>query len=481
MDQGFSNSSDSDLSDLDVEYDSEGEDDPDNLNSDNNSDTSPRVSNDDDDVDLCVPDLKQNPIKWTEHFQTFNVSQFTGQSGPALPPDWNPKSMPRDCFQLFWTDDLLNNIVKYTNQYARLAIMKKCTHQPEYVDNEWSLNGCNNISYEELCAYMGSNIILSVNLYRQLKHVFSSDPFMSNSGIRNVFTLKRFTKISNYFCVSDKLCEPPKDSPQYDKLYKVRPVLEQMNRLFPRYYKGSSHQAIDESMIKTKSRDSMCNYCSMKPCKFGFKIWSRCDSKFAERPYLIQFEPYLGKRFTKASKHGLFFDIVSRLTDSLRDTNVRVYTDSAYSSCKTALFLLQKGIRMTSTVHWNSVGLHPFVKELPKKMTRGAHKTFQDRNNPALTCTVWKDTKAVRFISTETNPTVMSFALRRVASSYMRINQPLVASKYANNYKSVDFFDFATTKYQLGHRSYRLWIYVCNWGHTSIHSKCLHIVYGYQY
>ena len=87
LDQGFSNSSDSDLSDLDVEYDSEGEDDPDNLNSDNNSDTSPRVSDDDDDVDLCVPDLKQNPIKWTEHFQTFNVPQFTGQSGPALPPD----------------------------------------------------------------------------------------------------------------------------------------------------------------------------------------------------------------------------------------------------------------------------------------------------------------------------------------------------------------------------------------------------------
>ena len=331
------------------------------------------------------------------------------------------------------------------------------------MDKEWSLNGCNNISYEELCAYMGSNIILSVNPYRQLKHVFSSDPFMSNSGIRNVFTLKRFTKISNYFCVSDKLCEPPKDSPQYDKLYKVRPVLEQMNTLFPRYYKGSSHQAIDESMVKTRSRDSMRNYCPMKPSKWGFKIWSRCDSKFPERPYLIQFEPYLGKKFTKVSKHGLFFDVVNRLTYSLRGTNVRVYTDSAYSSCKTALFLMQKGIRMTSTVRWNSTGLHPFVKAPPKKMVRGTHKTFQDRNNPALTCTVWKDTAAVCFLSTETNPTVVSFALRRVGGSYVRINQPVVASKYADNYKSVDFFDFATTKYQLARRSYRSWIYLFSW------------------
>ena len=117
LDQDFSHSSESDLSDLDVE------DDPDNLNLDNNSDTSPSVSDDDDDVDLCVPDLKQNPIKWTQNFQTFNVPEFTGQSGPTLPAHWDTKSTPRDYFQLFWTDDLLNNIVKYTNEYARPAIL----------------------------------------------------------------------------------------------------------------------------------------------------------------------------------------------------------------------------------------------------------------------------------------------------------------------------------------------------------------------
>ena len=125
--------------------------------------------------------------------------------------------------------------------------MKKHRSQPDYFDKEWSLDESNNITYDELCAFFGTNIILSVNPYCQLKHAFSSDPFLSNSGIRNIFTLKRFTKIGNYFCVSDKLCEPPKDSLSYDKLYKVQPVIEQMNKLFPMYYKFSSHQAIDES------------------------------------------------------------------------------------------------------------------------------------------------------------------------------------------------------------------------------------------
>ena len=52
-------------------------------------------------------------------------------------------------------------------------------------------------------------------------------------------------------------------------------------------------------------------------------------------------------------------------------------------------------------------------------MARGAHKTFQDKNNPNLTYCIWKDTKPVCFISTESDPTVVTAALRRVSSSYV--------------------------------------------------------------
>ena len=451
--QIISDSVDSSDSDFDNDTDCESGTLTDDDNQDNSCDS--------DDSD--VPNLHEHPIEWTEDFQPINVPNFTHDSGPSLPTGWNSKSSPRDYFQLFWTDELLNNIVVYTNQYARLAIMKKRRSQPDYVDKEWSLDESNNITYDELCAYMGTNIIMSVNPYCQLKHAFSSDPFLANSGIRNVFTLKRFTKIGNYFCVSDKLCEPPKDSPYYDKLYKVQPVIEQMNRLFPKYYKFSSHQAIDESSIKTKSRDIMRNFCKSKPAKWAFRVWSRCDSTSADKPYLYQFKPYLGKKLTKISKHGLYFDVLNRLTYSLRGSNARIYTDSAYSSCKAALFLLKKGLFLTSTVCHNSIGLHSYVKVPPKKMARGAHKTFQDKNNPNLTCCVWKDTKPVCFISTESDPAIVTAALRRVSSSYVRINQPLIAHKYSNCYKSVDYFDYATTKYQLARRSYQSWIYIHSW------------------
>ena len=163
----------------------------------------------------------------------------------------------------------------------------------------------------------------------------------------------------------------------------------------------------------------MRNFCRMKLAKWGFRVWSRCDSTFPDKPYLYQFQPYLGKKLTKISKHGLYFDVLNRLTYALRGSYARIYTDSAYSSCKAALFLLKKGLYLTSTVRHNSIGLHPYVKAPPKKMARGAHKTFQDKNNPNLTCCIWKDTKPVCFISTESDPTVVTAALRRVSSSYV--------------------------------------------------------------
>ena len=251
-----------------------------------NQDTLDQSSDDD------VPNLGENPVQWTEQLQEINVPPFTCASGPKLPSNWNPHSSPREYFQLFFTDELLHNIVRFTNQYARLWILKKWTTQPNYVDKEWAFDGSDNITYDELCAYLGCYIIMSVNPYHQLKHMFSSDPYLANSGIRNVFTLNRFTKIGHYFCVSDKFVEPPRDSDSYDKLYKIRPVIEQLNRLFPKYYRYTSHLALDESSVKTKSRDGMKMYMLSKPCRFCFRIWSLCASTNPERPYLFRFEPY---------------------------------------------------------------------------------------------------------------------------------------------------------------------------------------------
>ena len=51
-------------------------------------------------------------------------------------------------------------------------------------------------------------------------------------------------------------------------------------------------------------------------------------------------------------------------------------------------------------------------------MPRGSQRIFQDQNDRFLTCCLWFDTKPVRFISTEADPTVTCGALRRVGGQY---------------------------------------------------------------
>ena len=86
------------------------------------------------------------------------------------------------------------------------------------------------------------------------------------------------------------------------------------------------------------------------------------------------------------------------------------------------------------------------------KMPRGSHKIFQDENDLFLTCCLWFDTKA--------DPTVVSFALRRVGGKYERVSQPAIAANLQQKYKSVDLLDYFCSKFSVSRRSYRVWKYM---------------------
>ena len=129
-----------------------------------------------------------------------------------------------------------------------------------------------------------------------------------------------------------KSLEPPRDSNSFDKMYKKRPIVEHLNKVFPRYYHYGAHVVLDESMVAMRSHDNCHQYCPQKPCKWGWKVWSLCDSEYIDRPYLLSFSPYLGKKNTTTSKYGLYFDVVQQMTKFMRGSNVKLYTDSAYFS-----------------------------------------------------------------------------------------------------------------------------------------------------
>ena len=108
--------------------------------------------------------------------------------------------------------------------------------------------------------------------------------------------------------------------------------MDHLNTTFPKFYKYSEFQAIDESLVKTKCRLQEIQYCPDKPARKGLKIWCRCDSKNSTPCYLYQFEPYMGKKHTQVSKNGLYHDVVYRLCSDLKGSNVKLFFDNLYNS-----------------------------------------------------------------------------------------------------------------------------------------------------
>ena len=418
------------------------------------------------------PDFKENPPNWRDHnLKHFKAPAANLQDGPKLPPGWDSCSEPIDYFKLFLTEQIIDKIVEYTNSYAAIAIRKKQTCFPRFVDKHWNIDGTNNVDVNELLAYLSCCVVLLINPSHQLRHAFSSDPFLCNQGLRSIFTLKRFQKISQYFCLCDKMMEPPRNSPLYEKGYKVK--TDHLNTTFCQYFKFSGFVCLDESMQACRSHLSEIQFNPSKPIKRGLKIFSLCDSKTSDSCYLLKFEPYFGKRHTKVSKHWLYFDVVNRLTELIRGHNVKLFCDNLYTSLPLFCFLKRNyNIRSTGTIRSSKIGLPPAVKN-PGKMVRGGFKMFQDANDESLTACVWQDTCQVRYISTAYFPTVVGAALRRVNARYKRINQPLLCSEYCCHYQNVDRFDQVKSQYLISRRSYRSWKYLWFLGGLSLHSNHL--------
>jgi len=86
--------------------------------------------------------------------------------------------------------------------------------------------------------------------------------------------------------------------PQYDRLYKVhpllqmRPLLQKLNKEFQGHSVSSTSQSIDEAMILFKGRTTIKQYMPLKPVKHGYKVWARRDSTTG---YIYQSDIYTGK------------------------------------------------------------------------------------------------------------------------------------------------------------------------------------------
>ena len=205
---------------------------------------------------------------------------------------------------------------------------------------------------------------------------------------------------------------------------------------------------------------------AQKPIRRGIKLWKQCDSSSG---YCQQFEVYLGKNSTQPSKCGPIFDTVWSLCKNIAGNYHHIYVDNLFSSVGLARFCFSKGLYLNSTIRANKKLLPDQFKskakcapphQRKKKLDRGEYVTHQSAILSNLTCTLWQDTKDVRFLSTLSNPKSHTKVMHRVGHRYIQVTTPSCAKNYSNFMNGVDKHDkiLSCFKYgALGHGSNKVW------------------------
>ena len=103
---------------------------------------------------------------------------------------------------------------------------------------------------------------------------------------------RRFELLLRFLHLNDSRQHPSKGDPQYDKLYKIRPMQDKVVHQFKSVYLPTCNVSVDESIIGFKGRLLFVQYMPKKTTKWGIKAWVLAES---ESGYAWNIKIYTGK------------------------------------------------------------------------------------------------------------------------------------------------------------------------------------------
>ena len=227
---------------------------------DQNSENGDTPSGLDPDDDLCVdldnlandtrsPDDMYNILNidsgWTQNFSDIHVKQFTGPVGSNLGPDFDTSvTTPLDYFQLFFSDEVFQQICDNTNKFKQFCVQQKQMTAPNFVEKFWE-----DTYVPEMKAYYGLAVIFGLLNMPRYRNFWSQDPFLGNQGVQRVFSLKCYSKLSEYLHVSDCEAEKNRGHPDYERLGKICWLYQHLLDTFRRFKNPERVQFIDEQIM----------------------------------------------------------------------------------------------------------------------------------------------------------------------------------------------------------------------------------------
>lgn len=254
---------------------------------------------------------------------------------------------PRECFDLFITDEMKRTIIVHTNEQAQRM-------RANYKELKSTTS---NVTMEELDAFLGILLFSAVMKDNHLPSRSMFDSTLCGSRYRAVMSRERFEFLLLAIRFDDK--DTRQERSNEDPLAPIRDIWDLFVKNCQDNYKPSSYVTIDEQLLAFRGKCRFRMYIPNKPAKYGLKLVMACDTATS---YMFNAIPYTGKK-TYRGELPIAEYLVKELTKPIHGSNRNLTCDNWFTSIKLAQDLLEPPFNLTyvGTVRSNK-------REIPAEM-----------------------------------------------------------------------------------------------------------------
>lgn len=323
-----------------VEPESDKESDHMSIQSDTDSEVDAVISSSDSDSDnVPLSELRQSRastfyyskdgvIQWQKYPYRSNIRTRAENiicHLPGVKTVAKNKMSHLQCFEIFISDDMIDNIVNCTNE----KICLQTTDDPQK----------SKTTKEEMKALFG---LLFISGLARSGHQNTIDLwFTDGTGIdifRDTMSRNRFAFLLNYLRFDNAATRS--ERMKIDRLAAIRNIFEKFVKNCQDAYIPYENLTLDEELVAFRGRCGFRQYIPSKPAKYGIKIYSLVDNKTY---YTLNMEIYCGKQ-PENSPYAVSnkpFDVVDRLVQCVSQSSRNVTMDNFFTSYESTEHLLK--------------------------------------------------------------------------------------------------------------------------------------------
>ncbi|XP_041979520.1 piggyBac transposable element-derived protein 4-like [Aricia agestis] len=352
-----------------------------------------------------------------------------------------------DAFRSYWSEEVLGLIVAETNVTA--SKISSAAFQAEWYPTNM---------HEILCLF-SFWMMLGIVKMPTIFSCFSVDPLLKTEVFRRIFTRKRYEMLNRAlnFEDSDLVIDnqnPSNTGASFDRLHRLKPILEHLNAAFQSHYILSKDICINESPTLWKGRSNSNQCIRTKATIFGIKTFELCESTTG---YLWSFIVHTFEQSATDLEHSPgeleSTAVVKKLIDPLLNKGYRLFMDNWYNSPLLARFLKLNGTDFVGTLGSSRRDVPILINKAPLK--RGEYIA---RHSSDVTVLSWQDKKRVTMISTcHGSSTALPTVSSRLPSSRKVRLEPQVVLDFNKFMGGVDVKDQMLEPYLLDRKHSKKW------------------------